>query len=141
LKEINRIWQFCDLTGADLKEIGRKIKGFQKIEEAITEDGYRWFWGIFFEIGDEEAVILFPWRKERPIALYIRSEGTPEIPYDLLEKFRKELMVLVYKYLPAISIGVLGDIESTVESKRKREAVELIRQFKGILRDLRDRGS
>lgn len=95
LNKLNTICDKVEFSGLDLEKIGRSIKSFVKKDRASTEDGYTWFWGLYFETGRGEIVVLFPWAQDwdkhqgiqldRSIAIYTRHEIDHQDVQELLQ--------------------------------------------------------
>jgi hypothetical protein len=85
-------------NGHSLEATGRRVKGYAGRISATTSDGYAWFWGLRFKVGEKGIVmVLFPWTQDfqytdgtqldRSIAVY-----TKNITEDQVEKVLKELL-------------------------------------------------
>ena len=95
LVDLTRAYANATLNGEVLKQIGRRVRGYLKIDRPTTEDGYSWFWALhfsqrrFFLPPKWEVAILFPWATstasreqylDRPVVACVRGHvGIAEV--------------------------------------------------------------
>lgn len=60
IEDLNTLFNAVGAFGKDLEQISLTIKGFVDMDKPITEDGYDWFWGLHFKVGQGKIAILFP---------------------------------------------------------------------------------
>ncbi|MFA6185302.1 MAG: hypothetical protein WCT51_00290 [Candidatus Shapirobacteria bacterium] len=86
-ESIKIINQICGnrevIRGIEFEKVSQTIDGFLKIIRPTTSDDYCWFWGLVFNIQNEEVIITFPWAQDwdkkdgiqldRSIAVYIKK--------------------------------------------------------------------
>ena len=144
-KKIEKICQRFKLTGVNLKEIGEKIDGFEGIGEPMTEDGYQWFWGMFFRVRSKEVAVLLPYHKERVVAVYIR--GKLSIPSsEILEELQDGFVELEKRFSYTILEEWLNRADAIVKRgewgflswrKRRTEIITQLEDLRDITKDLR----
>lgn len=94
------------LNGHALDEIVSEMTSYLDKERIQTSDGYGWFWGLKFHVGDVAIVIAIPWSREqektdgshtdRSIALYCTGGAGSNLDSvatsfaNLLEKYLSE---------------------------------------------------
>ena len=96
LEELNRVYDRVGATGFTLEKLGRTINGYEGKNRPTTEDGYVWFWGLYFQTKKGGIAILFPWAQDwdrhdgtqldRSIGVYTRGEVDDEDIDGLVEK-------------------------------------------------------
>jgi hypothetical protein len=88
LNALNERYAKGDLSGASLEKRVEQIEGFAGIGRPTTEDGYCWFWGLYFVTKGVKVAILFPWAQDcarldgsqadRSIAFYVTGDVDPK---------------------------------------------------------------
>ncbi len=104
---LDRLNTLCDrvlLNGDSLESMAKKIDGFKDRKDATTQDGYAWFWGLYFETKKSKIAVLFPWHEnrskkdgiqlDRSIAVYTRGKVTPQKVDEIFKKFQYEFECL-----------------------------------------------
>ncbi|MBU0980090.1 MAG: hypothetical protein KJ709_04760 [Nanoarchaeota archaeon] len=62
LDDLSRVYAEESHTGRDIGNIGRSIYGFEGGDRhsPTTTDGYKWHWGLLFNMENGQAAFLFP---------------------------------------------------------------------------------
>jgi hypothetical protein len=110
--------RLCDkltgrLSGFQLDKVCKMISGYLIQARPITDDGYRWFWGQYFSVGNGQVAILFPWsqdpgksggsRFDRAIAIYTCGAVSASEISDLLAQVAITLGEVIAQEDAAIS--------------------------------------
>jgi len=70
IKELNTLYDFSKPNRRLFKEIAGRMEGFIKIDRPFTNDGYFWFWSLYFKAKDGEIAVLFPWAQD-----WVKTDG------------------------------------------------------------------
>lgn len=106
LRDLGREYANAFLKGSLLEEIGRRVRGFDRIGQAQTNDGYTWFWGAYFNVRSGflwtrkgSVALLFPWMSaspnnptiERPIVACTDSMAGLKSVDSIVQKFTMQI--------------------------------------------------
>lgn len=100
-------------SGEVLKSAARFVAGYQSQTSGTqTDDGYLWFWDIWFKNGESVIRLLFPWsdariadeRSEphRSIAVYTKGELEPHAIECIISMLIKRFIFRLNVELPAL---------------------------------------
>jgi hypothetical protein len=93
----------CTTNGLSLETVGKRIKGFVRMDRPTTSDGYTWFWGLNFICGETNIAILIPWwqdfnhpngdTSDRSIAVYTKGKEDEDEVTSLIAQLRYQMYV------------------------------------------------
>ena len=106
LRDLSREYASAFLKGSMLEEVGRRIRGFDRIGQAQTDDGYTWCWGAYFTVRSGflrmhkgRVALLFPWMSasqnnptiERPVVACAEGNVGRTSIDSIVQKFTRQI--------------------------------------------------
>lgn len=103
---VNKICNYLSFNGSVLENVGRHSDMYIVMDRARTNDGYHWFWGLYFKVGSGEVAVLFPWgmrglyseiKLDRSIAVYCKGDVSLEKINAILEAIEGAFWTIYFK--------------------------------------------